>query len=88
MVYGHKQDACTSGESKGYTIDDSVYEALAWGGITSAKDENGNSFVHPKFLEYVPDANKRSQILNILLAEAHNQAGFGNATPKGQKACN
>ncbi|HKL90015.1 MAG TPA: hypothetical protein VJ880_02415 [Allomuricauda sp.] len=72
------------GESKGYVINDSVYEALAWGGLT----EIGDGLVHPKFLEYVPNANTRSQILNILNAERHNQLGFGNAVPKGQQACN
>jgi len=72
------------GESKGYVIDDFVYEALAWGGLT----EIGDGLVHPKFIQYVPNANTRSQILNILNAERHNQLGFGNAVPKGQRACN
>lgn len=72
------------GESKGYVIDDFVYEALAWGGLT----EIGDGLVHPKFIQYVPNANTRSQILNILNAERHNQLGFGYAVPKGQRACN
>lgn len=71
------------GESKGYVIDNFVYEALAWGGITETK----NGLVHPKFLEYVPNANTRSQILNILNAERYNQLGFGNAVPQGQQPC-
>ncbi|RIV72816.1 hypothetical protein [Flagellimonas aequoris] len=71
------------GESKGYVIDDFVYEALAWGGLTEKGD-----LVHPKFIEYVPNANTRSQILNILNAERYNQMGFGIAVPKGQQACN
>ena len=71
------------GESKGYVIDDSVYEALAWGGLTEKGD-----LVHPKFIQYVPKANTRSQILNILTAERHNQLGFGDAVPKGQQPCN
>lgn len=76
------------GESKGYVIDDFVYEALAWGGLTDKKAMNNTTIDHPKFIEYVPDPNTRSQILNILNAERHNQLGFGNAVPKGQQACN
>ncbi len=79
------------GESKGYVINDSVYEALAWGGLTDMKIIQNNvesTITHPKFLEYVPNANTRSQILNILNAERHNQLGFGNAVPQGQQSCN
>ena len=79
------------GESKGYVIDDSVYEALAWGGLTDKQIIQNNiesTTTHPKFLEYVPNADIRSQILNILNAERHNQLGFGNAMPQGQQACN
>lgn len=76
------------GASKGYTIDDFTYEALAWGGLTEKKDANGSLIVHPKFIEYVPDSNIRSQILNVNHAETHNQTGFGNAIPKGQQVCN
>ena len=76
------------GESKNYVIDDFVYEALAWTGITEIKNASGISVVHPKFIEYVPDANVRSQILNINHAETHNQTGFGNAVPQGKSTCN
>ena len=76
------------GESKGYALDDFVYEALAWSGLTEKEGPNNINNIHPKFVEYVPNPEVRSKILNILHAETHNQIGFGNAMPQGQQACN
>jgi len=74
LMAGLVDDIATSlsqyGNDNGYNLPFSYYRKMAWGGLTHHRDANNNLIINQFFIDAVPDANNRIEILSILESEA------------------
>jgi hypothetical protein len=78
------------GESKGYNLPNSYYNAMAWQGLTRIEDPNDpeNTIENPIFVALVPDMAQRDEINLILKVENLNQAENGITPSISSSSCN
>lgn len=66
------------GISKGYNLDFEIYEALAFGGLTSISEDDCNTQPAPWFLESVPNRIRQSEIIERIEIELTGKDKHGN----------
>lgn len=76
------------GESKGYTLPDEYYNALAWQGLTHIQNANGTNVINPAFVALVPSESERNRIREIITVEKTNEPREGITPTVKSNSCN